>query len=285
MIKKDIGKILTTGSAKQRLLLLAEDNAKKKFSKERLLTDSEINQLSKSFTKPNEKRLWNKWLNLDSTLTVNLSNLQGLQFEVLMHFSNLRGYILVWDALQEAEEMSNHILHEFKDHKERKRIAEQTAKRSKFLFTDTEVDPEGYLNLNIDFERVDYSDFKNINEEKKTKKYSLWEVMNNVRNQAITSATRYISWRKAILDYMEEEGFNIKTYKDMIKQMDETVYKPIIGWTKYQTDEEQFIPGPTNKKIRVDKLKSKYAITPNIKELEVDTEIYNLFKTQFLGDE
>ena len=54
MSKKDISKILTTGSAKQRALLLAENIARGKYSQERLLTDHEINQLSESFKKPNE---------------------------------------------------------------------------------------------------------------------------------------------------------------------------------------------------------------------------------------
>ena len=101
MAKKDIGKILTTGSTKQRLLLLAEDNARAKYSQERLLTDHEINQLSESFKKPNEIQLWNKWLKVDRVVTSAIMNLQGLKFEVLMHYSNLRGYILVWETIPE----------------------------------------------------------------------------------------------------------------------------------------------------------------------------------------
>ena len=85
------------------------------------------------------------------------------------------------------------------------------------------------------------------------------------------------------MDYMEEEGFSIKTYRDIINSMTEDIHKPIIGWTKYQSDEKLFIPDlPHN---RADKLKAKYAITPNTRELEVDTEIYNYFKKEFLKDE
>ena len=106
MAKKDIGKILTTGSPKQRLLLLAEDNARAKYSQEGLLTEHEINQLSESFKKPNEIQLWNKWLKVDRVVSTAIMNLQGLKFEVLMHYSNLRGYILVWETIQEAEVLS-----------------------------------------------------------------------------------------------------------------------------------------------------------------------------------
>ena len=123
MAKKDIGKILTTGSTKQRLLLLAEDNARAKYSQERLLTDHEINQLSESFKKPNEIQLWNKWLKVDRVVTSAIINLQGLKFEVLMNYSNLRGYILVWNSIENAELLVNSVLHEIKDPKERKLIS------------------------------------------------------------------------------------------------------------------------------------------------------------------
>ena len=288
MAKKDIGKILTTGSPKQRLLLLAEDNARAKYSQERLLTDHEINQLSESFKKPNEIQLWNKWLKVDRVVSTAIMNLQGLKFEVLMHYSNLRGYILVWETIQEAEVLSNHILHEIKDQEERIKISSQAGKLGKFLFTDIQTDKEGYLDINIDFEKDTYRDengkLVGVKEKGiKSKKYSLWYVMNNVKKEAINSAIKFLSWREAILDYMEEEGFSIKTYKDIINSMTEDIHKPIIGWTKYQSDEKLFIPDlPHN---RADKLKAKYAITPNTRELEVDTEIYNYFKKEFLRDE
>lgn len=288
MAKKDIGKILTTGSTKQRLLLLAEDNARAKYSQERLLTDHEINQLSESFKKPNEIQLWNKWLKVDRVVASAIMNLQGLKFEVLMHYSNLRGYILVWETIQEAEVLSNHILHEIKDQEERIKISSQAGKLGKFLFTDIQTDKEGYLDINIDFEKNTYRDengkLVGVKEKGiKSKKYSLWFVMNNVKKEAISSAIKFLSWREAILDYMEEEGFSIKTYRHIINSMTEDIHKPIIGWTKYQSDKKLFMPDlPHN---RADKLKAKYAITPNTRELEVDTEIYNYFKKEFLRDE
>jgi hypothetical protein len=272
MAKKDIGKILATGSLKQKILLIAEDTARAKYNKERLLTDHDIKLLSESFKKTNEIALWNKWLKVDRLIGNAIMNLQGLKFEVLMHYSNLRGYILVWETIQEAEVLSNHILHEIKDQEERIKISSQAGRLGNFLFTDIKTDKEGYLDINIDFDR-----------EEKSKKYSLWYVMNNVKKEAISSAIKFISWKEAILDYMDEEGFSIKPYKDIINSMTEDIHKPIIAWNKYQTAEELFIPEAPNN--RVDKLKTKYSITPNTRELEVDTNIYNYFKKEFLRDE
>jgi hypothetical protein len=285
MAKKDISKILTTGTPKQRILLLAENNARVKYSLGEILTDHEENQIAESFKKPNEIKLWNKWLQVDRQVTTAIMNLQGLKFEVLMHYSNLRGYILVWETIQEAEVLTNHILHEIKDQEERIKISSQAGKLGRFLFTDIQTDKEGYLDINIDFEEDTYRDEngKLVGPKDtgvKSKRYSLWYVMNNVKKEAIQAAIKFLSWREAILDYMEEEGFSIKTYKDMINSMTEDVHRPIIGWTKYQSDEKLFIPNLPNN--RADKLKSKYAITPNTRELEIDIELYNYFKNEYL---
>ena len=103
--------------------------------------------------------------------------------------------------------------------------------------------------------------------------------MNNVKKQAIDTAIKFLSWREAVLDYMEEEGFDIKTYRDILNSMTEDIHKPIIGWTKYQQEELT-----TETPNRADKLRAKYAIVPNTRELEVDIEIYNYFKKEFLKD-
>ena len=77
-------------------------------------------------------------------------------------------------------------------------------------------------------ERIDFKD-----KPRKTKEYSLWYVMNNVKKEVETSVIKYLSWERATLDFMEERGFNVKTYKEQIKQMTTLVYSPIIGWAKY----------------------------------------------------
>jgi hypothetical protein len=288
MSKKDISKILTSGSPKQRLQIAMENIARQKFGREGLITDHEANQLSNSFKTPTEIKLWNRGLKFDRAMSNGLMNLQGLKYETLMHISNLRGYILVWNTLEEAETLTNHILHEVKNKGERIKIASESSKIAEFLFTEIETDKEGYLNINIDFEREDVVNSKGemlAYKEKgaKTNRFSLWYVMNNVRTQVITSAIRYLSWSKACEDFMEEEGFNIKMYKEIIKNMDEDIYKPVIGWTKYREDTDIFIPQIPRK--RVDKLKSSYNIAPNLMALEIDVNEYNSFMNNFLRDE
>lgn len=275
MAKKDIGKILTTGSPKQRILLIAEDIARGKYFQEKLLTDSDFNQLSNSFKKPNEIKLWNEFRRLDDTVTYAIVNLQGLKFEVLMNYSNLRGYILVWNSIENTELLVNSVLHEIKDPKERKRIAEDGAKGIDLLFSKTEPDQEGYIEIKVDFESDSYE-----NKPRKTKEYSLWYVMNNVKKEVETSVIKYLSWESAILDFMEERGFNVKTYKEAIKKMTTEVYSPIIGWAKYYGEIDTGLPHPRHP--RQEEIIKKYAICPNIGELKVDEAQYNWFRRYFL---
>lgn len=276
MAKKDISKILTTGSLKQRILLVAEQRARFTYGKEPILTDHEFNQISDSFKKSNEIKLWNEWNKHAVKITGALSNLQGLMFEVQVNYSNLRGYILVWNSLENAELLVNSVLHQIKDPEERKKIAESGTKGVDLLFSKTATDQEGYIDIEIDFEKQTYKG----KEPEVTKEYSLLYVMNNVKEEATASAIRFLSWRQAILDYMEENNFNIKTYKDILQGFTDRVYTPIIGWAKYSGEINTGLPHP-----QVEKLLKKYAITPKIEELKVNEEEYNRFKNDFLRDE
>jgi len=280
MAKKDISKLLTTGSPKQRLLLIAEDIARGKYFQEKLLTDHEFNQLSESFKKPNEIKLWNEWRRIDETVANAINNLQGVKFEVLMNYSNLRGYILVWNSIENTELLVNSVLHEIKDPKDRKRIAEDGAKGIDLLFSKTEPDQDGYIEIKVDFEKDSYKGKKYGEKPEPTKEYSLWYVMNNVKKEVENSVIKYISWETALLDFMEDKGFNVKAYKEAVKQMTTQVYSPIIGWAKYSGELNTGLPHP-----RLDEIIKKYAICPNVGELKVDEAMYNWFKVNILGDE
>jgi len=297
MAKKDIGKILTTGSTRQRLLLIVEDIARSKYFQEKLLTDSEFNQLSDSFRKPNEIKLWNKFLKIDEGVTNAIVNLQGLLFEVKMNYSNLRGYILTWNAIENAETLVNSVLHEIKDVKDRRRIAKDGAKGIDLLFSRTTPDEEGYINIDIDFEKeyatwIDEETGEEIERDKahtiinkrltksKSSEYTLWVVMNNVRIETERAVIRYLSWERAILDYMDENGFNIKTYKDRIKEMGSQIYTPIIGWGKYYGKNNTGLSHP-----RLEELLKQYSICPEVKDLKIDEEQYTWFKRNLLERE
>jgi len=277
--KKDISKILTEGSLKQKLLLIAEDTARHRFQfvhkdlqdKQPLLTDKEANNLAKSFKTDREIDLYNKWIDYDRTVVNALNNLQGILFEAKVNYSNLRGYILLWDAIQNSELLVNSVLHEIKDPKERKRIAKDSAGRVEYLFCETAPDEEGYIEIDIN------------HISKKENYHGLRDLIENVSKEVKDSAIKVLSWREAILDYMEEKGFNVPTYKDMIKTITKEIYTPPMDWTKYKAGEPKFRGAEDTQ--RVNNIKSKYAIIPDLESLQVDKDIYNEVKADFLKDE
>jgi hypothetical protein len=283
MSKKDISKILKQGTAKQRALLLAEDIARAKHNKDKILTDHEFNEITDSFNKPNEIKIYNKFRRADRVVTNALLNLQGLKFETLMNFANLRGYLILWYSIENTEQIVNIILHEVKDKKERKRIAEKGAKGGQLLLSRNTVDEEAYLEIDINFDTLLMSDENgkiDLKSKRTTKENSLLFLMNNVKMDAINSATRFISWSQALEDFMEEEGFNVKTYKDLLNSMRGDLNRPLFT-QKYRQEKDTFIGFPK----RADRLKSKYSIAPNIEAIEVNKDIYNQFKRDFLGGE
>ena len=268
MPKKDISKILAKGSIKQKLNLIAENNARGFFGHDMLLSKREEKEISDSFKKPGEIKKWNEFLKHARKVGGAITNLQGLLFEVKMNYSNLRGYILVWNTIENAELLVNSVLHEVNDVKERKQIAEKGAEGIEMLFSKTSSDEEGYLDIEIDFTRKKYNKENYKEEPVNTKEYSLLNVMNNVREEANLSIVKFISWRDAIIDYMEEEDLDNFT---------EQVYKPVIGWPKYEGVFDIGIDNP-----QIDKLIGKYNITPDIESLKANDEVYKSFKDQFL---
>lgn len=264
MRKINLHNLLEKGTLKKRLLILFEDIARAKLFKERLLTDLEAFNLQESFRTPKELKEWMRYKKLEDIVTNAINNLQGLKFEVLMNYSNLRGYILVWNSIENAELLVNSVLHEIKDIKERKRIATHGAKGIDLLLSHTEPDQEGYIKIDINYSQ--------------SKDYKLYELMSNVKDHVDSSLVRYKSWETAILTYMEEEDFNIKTYRETITDMREDINTPIIGWDKYSGELNTGLSHP-----RLSKVIKKYAICPNVDEIKVDEKHVAWFNKNILN--
>ena len=282
MSKKDIGKLLTTGTAKQRLLLIAEDRARVTYGEERILTDSDFNKLLDSFKKPNEIKLYNQFLGYGKAVNNSLLNLQGLKYEVIKHYSDLRGYILLLNSYENSELLANSILNEIKDPVERERLAKIGASVNSLVFSETVVDKEGFIDIQTSFERETWIDEngKLLKKPIVNNSHSLWEVMNNVKRKAEATACKYLSWEKATLDFMEDKGFNVKTYKGKIEYLSTEIWSPIIHWAKYYGENNTGISKP-----RVENLLHKYKIAPDRQLYDIDEVEYKFFRDEIIGDE
>lgn len=252
MAKKDIGKVLTTGSAKQRLLLLFENVARKQFLGDAILTDSEYNKLYQSFNSDKERLLYSNYQTHNMAVINAIQNLQGLLMEVKMRQAILRGYVLAWSNIESSELLVNTALHEIENKKERKKIAKQGALSSP-LFTKTVVDEEGYIEIKID------------------QPGDLLSLINISAIDLQASMNKYRSWEEAILNYMDETNFTIKAYRERLELFNKQIYNKQIVWGKYYGSINTGLSRP-----RLDKLMSKYNVCP--KEFNIDEEEYNTFK-------
>jgi hypothetical protein len=261
-MKRNIGKTLASGSAKQRIKLFAENSARMRHGEEPLLNDQETEELYNSFKTPSEVRMYNRWIDLDRAVGTAISNLQGLKFETLYHIATLRGYILVWEALQGTEELANYILFHIKDQEEREKIIKKARSSTHFLLSKMEPDQEGYLRLDIN---------KHVE-----KGYSLSQIMMMNRDRIILAAGKLKAWRQAIIDAMEAEGMIINTYKDIADEHLRAIEIPAINWAKYKRREGR-------EEERSGKILTKYEMSPDIAGVEMDQEEYERFYEAFFN--
>ena len=274
MRKKNLSKILTTGTLKQRALLLAEEIAQGKYGTEEtvgedkaLLTTEEFRELVNSFKEPKELALYNKFKKADETVTNALLNLQGLTQEILSLKSTIRGYVLLWNALENSELMANFILGEIEE-EQRIEIAKKVKRNINFLMADVEADVEGFLDFN-----TTHSTEKETN---------LYKYIQETREATKQQIIKFISWREAIVNYMDETGFKVKTYQNLIKKMTDKVTKPAVVLSKYQTNDTMFLDDPNP---FLDKFKHIYNSTVDTGKLVVNDEVKEWFKLNFLDDE
>ncbi|TXI13126.1 MAG: hypothetical protein E6Q66_10520 [Pedobacter sp.] len=270
MTKKEIDAIIRSGSAKTRLLLLFEDISKFQFDQERILTPSDFQRLFDSIRKPRELKLYETFRLIDSTIIEAIVNLRVLMFEVKMHYSDLRGYLFLVDTLEKTEAMVNAVLGEIKDINKQKSII-RGLKGASILLSNIEENEDGLMDIQIDFDKSKYDSGIPF----RLRQSTLLEAMENVKKLVIDRAVKFLSWEKAILDYMDETGFNIKTYKDHLQQLTADIKRPVIGWERKDTRDVTLNP-------KADKRIIKHNMFPNISELEINTEYYDWFKTKFL---
>ncbi|MFV0180293.1 hypothetical protein OBK28_12070 [Empedobacter falsenii] len=263
------------GSALERIILFSENSARETLGLKPILSEKEVSDLANTFVSEEDIMLWNKFKNIDSIVVNAITNIQGLLFEVKMHQSNLRAYILVWNTIENAELLSNSILHQIKSEKKRIKISNEATKGIDLLFSNTRIDKEGYLDLKIEFPESDESDL--------LKKYSLKFLMENVKSETESTIIKFLSWDLALRDYMKKQSFKVKTYENKLNEMKSQVLSPIVGWGKYEGD--LYLDSEDISFQRIKDILKQYSISPDISKVDIDNNQYNWFKRNILRDE
>ena len=196
-----LSKVINSGNVYRRLELLAEEVARVKYGKSKLLTDFEFNYLTDSFTQFNETKLFNKYKKADEDVERALTNLQGLYFNILLNHSNLTSCILMTRNIESAEDIINSVLSQINDKNERKKAANECVKFNRLVFSDKTVDKEGFVSFNL-----------NTNNN-----FNLLTQIKDAEQSLYFNLTRLVSWKKAVTDYIDKNQFDVKTYNEQIQ--------------------------------------------------------------------
>jgi len=270
--KKNISKIISSGSIMQRILLYFENNARKSYGLEPILTKAEETAIFNSTKTPAENKKWNDFYDSYALIFGAISNLSLASQKIEKVYSDIRGYILLWYAYDNVEMLANSVLHEIQDPKERKKIAKKAIKWDSLftlIFTGVSVDQEGYIDTNAPKKKKETEDYK---------QFRIKELLATLREQAEELIINFLSLRQAIYEYMEEAGVDMKTYKEKIKDCSVPVFDPIIDWYKYRSDKKCFYDGVSALNTRLNKLKAYYSVTPQPENLEPDKELVKVIK-------
>lgn len=223
MNKKDISKILLSGSARQKYLLIAEDIGRERHSLPRMLTDSEIRALVDSIKTPQDIKIYNTLRDADQVILHYLLALIYYRTLYSKTIAELDKFTLLWEGYQNTEELVNFILLEIKDSKKRRDIIKKAVKKAghTIVLNPIDIDKDGYIKVNIQYEGS------------KKQHYSMEEILDILSKRALKELIEVKSMAQAMLEYMEEKGLSIKLYKDMIKDQIELAVSEKAALSKY----------------------------------------------------
>jgi len=285
MNKKNIGAVLLKGAPKQRAKLLAEEIARATYNLDSLLSETEFFNLQDSFKTSSEIKLYNKYRKNSRVLVDSIHNLQAIKFEILMRYSDLRGWIVYWETIQQTELSINISLASIDNESKKYATAKEVALKIDYPFIQSTIDEENYISLlsKFDINTLINKEGKLTaikNKDKIDKSNSLYSLLEEIKTDTNKTLIRFLSWRRATLDFMEEEEFNIKTFKDVIEDITTEINKPVINWPKYVPYEKTFILD--TEFTRLDKLKEEYNITPDISTLKINLDEVKAYRETVL---
>ena len=134
MIKKNISRILEKGSAKQRMILLANHIAETATDKPGFLSDSEFTALVESFKTPAEIKLYRRYKEANTALQALLPYLSQLRLLYNTEIARIEGLCLLDFTYREIEDLISFTLYTIKDEKQKAELLETFVNNSNFLF-------------------------------------------------------------------------------------------------------------------------------------------------------
>ena len=190
-----------------------------------------------------DKRVFNAINNLD-----NLSNI------ILYYYATLRGAIFLVESLTITGTVTSMLLSEIKDINRRKILSKRVKDGLDMFYDDLKVKADGLIDFNLSNMVKDDEKILHLIVEK--------------RNQFTEKTTQFFSWRKAIIDTMEEQNYSLQVYNErleVISKNTEIAMEEIISYNKTLKDLDYYGD-----------------MLPKLEDAKIDQDIYNTFKKEFL---
>lgn len=216
MAKKDLSKILKTGSLKQRLQLLDEVRAEVRLGRE-ILSGREHQELIDSFTKPEEIRLYNQHLHAYKAFVDFLAGVETSYLAYKEAIAYIIGFTLLWDTYERSEELLNRVIAQVTDKKTKDLIRKQFVDRHHFLYADIETDKDGFLRF--------YTDSTSTKAKPRANDYSIEGILRLWKKNAEDRARDTKTIAKVLLDYMDTSDYKPKAFYGKILGILEDVNK------------------------------------------------------------
>lgn len=272
-MKKDISKVLASGSLEARLKLLAESQIEEAYPDllkggAATLTKREISTILDSLKSEREIDAYNKLLKYMDGIFSGTANLQTMAFEVRAAHNTLYFSALL-SEYQEATELGINVALARVAPEEFKRAGGLIKKALEGVFLlNPSIDGEGFLHL---------------------EKESLQGFIKDRRAGYEASAGRYKAIKKALLDFAEEKKITPEGLKKVLKEFEATASLQFILSRKYHDmprDEywRELVGLEGKTKLsepadsRAQRLLKGYAVIPGWSQIEPDKDTYTNFK-------
>ena len=264
MSRKDLSKILAKGTARKRVLLLANHIAQTAFVEDGFLSENEFSALMNSIKTDGDIRIYNLIRKAEQDLRFFLLYLNQIKLGYFDVVSQIIGYFLLRKSYKKTEDMANTLLGFVKDKKD----AVNEIKKCDFLLAVTDEDEEGFVIID-----TSKKGGKNNNSES----YNLDDLMEILKHRAKELLIRLKTGIKLARDYMGENGAAIKAYKKRLKEIENAVKEGIFILPLYRA----------NMADGMDKtgIYRKYKVLEDYDNIKIDQELYEHFKAQSFSNE
>jgi len=262
-MSKDISKILSKGSVKQRVILLANEIGERGYGGKGNLSDKELDELHNSFKTNEEIKLYNKFKKQEGLIRNVIGALGQIQNAYLERIAVFNGFVMLSHSYDEMEDILNAVLSNIEDKNTKGKILKVLTKQH-ILYNEIEIKDKNLISI-----------------KEKEEERGVGYMMRIVRDQAEEILIQYKTILKAVRDSIEETGFKVKAYIKHINNS-ETLVKNAGGEFIHNEFPEfkeiainYYMAGGSSRSVNI-------LLYPDYDKINVDEKLYKQYREKLI---